>query len=426
MLDEKLQEQKNSIEQKIQDYQSLLQEILLLSQQRDSKVAQKKELESKVSGERQQLVVYKKRNKFFEFFQRTFSSKYRNAQIQNAQISENVSAMEAQISELLDEIVQLNEKVKKLKQLEQSYDSTELEFQLSDRQRAIQLLLEKQPELCQNVYFMTELLQEDPAYISYDQTNNPETYMALCDICAQNLTQTPNLDEYEQLDLLNVANKLKIELEQPQQPESDKYKIPHKYLFEKIRKTALSNYHSPRAILLEAGHYLLLDCTLPKQFGEKIQELYEDKDCYLLQHRVNVNPLPDDNALAIQKSICKEGLSCSGHRPDHISQLPTTTIGNYEQDMSFLTALRPADKVFMLIPKQAIDSKKAVPVWGADSPKVQYPQRNYVLPEYVVGYVNSQTQQFIDNPIPIQERKQYPYKFYEGETESIESKEYSR
>ena len=228
-----------------------------------------------------------------------------------------------------------------------------------------------------------------------------------------------------------LATKLRKELEIPKKCDEGKYKIPHKYLFDAIKRVYTVDIvkKGDQQSGFEMGHihtalstYFELDGKLPLEYGKKIQDMFEDEKSYLFMHKVDINIVPQSVADTRIKTICKEGLMCSGQSDSHISCLSTTTVANYQTDGNFLAMLAPCNKVFMMIPKKAIDEKHKIPVWGANTPNPKYKkhEKNYVLPEYVVGYMDKENTRFVDNPVSEKERTQYKYHFYEGETQAMD------
>ena len=128
--------------------------------------------------------------------------------------------------------------------------------------------------------------------------------------------------------------------------------------------------------------------------------------------------MPDAEIKRRKGLIFRDGLKSSHNDEDCINTLHRTTCGNYQGDYTFVQLLNPAKKIILLIPKKAFCHSNPVPVWGADVPIATFCNPGYVLPEFVVGFVdhdtiNGEPANARFEPNLLENRKQYEYKFLE-------------
>ena len=76
----------------------------------------------------------------------------------------------------------------------------------------------------------------------------------------------------------------------------------------------------------------------------------------------------------------------------------------------------PDYKVVIMIPKEALKEGSNIPIWGLDRPEADEEHPGYILPEYIYGFVDPITEKIEKNPISLEERTKYPYKFLNKET----------
>lgn len=432
VVEEKLEEQRKAIEEQISHYESLEQKknaVLTQMLQMQEEISQ---IDVDISNEKSKnmgLSTMRVKNKFAKFLLKTFSQKYRRELDIQKDIKLKIENLKRKQHELVVDRGKLYETQKGFEDEMRKYDIINIKEKLEqqkDADFAIEMLLEEHPELAEDIAFMKDLVGRSTQYISYDKTDSSEVYSKFAD-SFESKSKKSRIDPVELPLYEKLATKLRNELENPKECNEGTYKIPHKYLFDAIKriytikKPKRSDYEMSNT-LTALSTYFKLDGKLPLEYGEKIQDMFEDEKSYLFMHKVDINEVPQSVANTRIKAICKEGLTCSGQGESHISSLSTTTVANYQDDGSFLAMLAPDNKVFMMIPKKAIDEEHKIPVWGADTPNPKYEKRekNYVLPEYVVGYIDKENTRFVDNPVPEEERTQYKYHFYEGEQKALD------
>lgn len=434
MLEDKLKEQEESILKKIEEYELLVAKYNELQKKISSKEKEIADINQALSDKVKEILSLtntNKRNNFLDFIRKHFSKKYKEVmrkETEKIKIKDTSILLNKEMSELRNERDNVERKIK-------SYSIEELRSALAeqnDRGKAIHMLLSAQPQLRKDINFMKELMEVSVNFIIYDKTDDPELYLMLIDKVLDKdilASYSPSAEEFYRGDI----TRLEAEIRTPKSVESTKYKVPHKYLFDSIRRYGLANEGFAGKpgieIITEVFRaYERLDGVVDKEYGESIQTMYEDQECYLLQHIMDLGAdRSHEHAKKVRELICKNGLRCGEHQPSQASTLKTTTLGNYQVEGTFLKMLEPKDKVFMMIPKGAIEKDHEIPVWGADTQIIDQDafeagKRNYVLPEYVMGYVDIESQQFINNKVPKSERKKYPYKFYEGEHKAIQQK----
>lgn len=283
----------------------------------------------------------------------------------------------------------------------------------------VQILLnqiEENPDLVRDIDFMEKALDVDTKFICLDQTGSEELYKKYVNLKMQKLPQnsvTLSLEQRIQLSSLeNVLN----ELNNPKEVKQGKFKIPHKYLFELIRDIEVQPDSSK---FINFDIYFLLDGNFPKEYGEGLQELYDDPDYVLGMHGSSSVIKPDDI-----EEVLEEGLKATtqgeglGHLPSHVA---------YGRNLRFLSALsfnrnnpNYPETVFILqIPRQVFDSQNPLPLYGNTVPILN--ENAHILPEYMWGYTqrksasdyNSTEDQQFDRTLTRKTGKsiKYPYSF---------------
>ena len=436
VLEKNLEEQRKAIEEQISHYESLEKKknaVLTQMLQIQEEISQ---IDVDISNEKSKnigLSTMRAKNKFAKFLLKTFSQKYRRELDIQKEIKLKIEDLNRKKYKLVFDKHELYETQKGFEDELCKYDIINIKEKLEQQKDvdvAIGMLLEEHPELAEDKSFMVDLVERSTHYISYDETNSSEVYSKFAD-SFEAKSKKAKIDPVMIPLFEKLATKLRNELEIPKECDEGKYKIPHKYLFDSIKnvytKIGDMDYDQQSGYEMEyinecLSNYFNLDGELPMEYGKKIQVMYEDEKSYLFMHKVDINTVPQSVADTRIKAICKEGLMCSGQSDSHISCLSTTTVANYQTDGNFLAMLAPCNKVFMMIPKKAIDEEHKIPVWGADTPNPKYEKRekNYVLPEYVVGYIDKENTRFVDNPVPEEERTQYKYHFYEGEQKALD------
>ena len=272
MIDELIEEEKKKASLRIQKKKQLESKIDLLS----NKLI---ELEQKLGKNYPVPVVQQK----FNFFQKIFSrKKYKDYTIKKQQDDadyqiakkeeETWNIIQIDLMQLKKELLNLNNQIKK-------FDDENTIRIIEDREKAIIFLLEKYPNLQNDLNFMKEATKFNPKFIIYDKTDDPSLYIYVIDKAEEyNDRYIGANKEYrhqQQIYFEEEAEKLKKEISNPSQVSDGKYKIPPKYIYEAIRE----DYKSKNGIYLEeAFKYLQYDGQFPKEYGEELEKLWEDPD----------------------------------------------------------------------------------------------------------------------------------------------------
>ncbi len=389
-----------------------------------------KELKEKISEldkENSKLLptIYKKRNFIIALLLKAFSREYK----------ENIQK-EADNKRLLDELRKREEKLFKEKESINLKDPTadkktikdkskELE-KLEDRETAIKTAILRNPELTANPEFMKDLLNEDLRYIKYDKSNSPIVYQEYLQKISDKLEEKckrPAENTWVTNVVLDRVRTICEEINNPKEVENSKYKIPQRFLFESLRKYSdydLQDIETDPKIdmFAEGSTYIQYDGMFSKDYGKSFEELYENSDKYMLVHKVNASFIfePREDALEKRENIFKDGLHSSTQDEGCVNSLLRTTLGNYQNGVTFMDMFEPDYKVVIMIPKEALKEGSNIPIWGLDRPEADEEHPGYILPEYIYGFVDPITEKIEKNPISLEERTKYPYKFLNKET----------
>ncbi len=216
-----------------------------------------------------------------------------------------------------------------------------------------------------------------------------------------------NLRQYD-IEMLNYSA---TELENPAKIDDDKYKIPHKYLYDQLSKLqkGIGGYNIDD-IISNIATYKEYDGQIPKEKGELLENLFSDKDNYFYLHNINYRGMiKDENQLHdIAQNICKEGLRLTT-MGNEVGKISYTSL-NTKEDKGMLSFLPMWDTksglIIMQIPKEKVDNNENI--IGSDSSTTLNPENpGNVLPEYVSGYIEDD--KFIKNPVKKEDQKQYKY-----------------
>lgn len=424
MLNEVLENSKKELIQIIQKSEALQKRKAEL----EAEMQQTKADIISLNQENRSLSVYRKRNPIIEFFMKTFSKKYKQELKASASNSK-------ELTKLNEKMTNLRSEKRKLDLDEQTLNPERAKGQLEKMENtdlAIHMLVNAKPELTKNPEFMKDLINRNMQYIEYDNSNEPELYMQYIEKMIQKLEEAKernNANEFTINITINTAKKILEELNSPKEVEEGKYKIPRRFLFEGLRKSSKKDLE-----LLEKGEmidilsvgrdYLREDGCYKQEYGKKLEELYEDKDRFLVIHYINAayHFRAKDETMAIRDNIYKEGLHSSIQGMDCINTLDRTAHGTFEEDKSFMELMSPDHKMIIMLPKKALNKNSEEPIWGSDFPEADIQHPGYIFPEYIYGYINPDTEEIEENPISVENRKKYKYQFLNGQTTCVDDR----
>ena len=424
MLNEVLENSKKELIQIIQKSEALQKRKAELEEE----MQQTKADIISLNQENRSLSVYRKRNPIIEFFMKTFSKKYKQELKASASNSK-------ELTKLNEKMTNLRSEKRKLDLDEQTLNPERAKGQLEKMENtdvAIHMLVNEKTELTKNPEFMKDLINRNMQYIEYDNSNEPELYMQYIEKMIQKLEEAKernNANEFTINITINTAKKILEELNSPKEVEEGKYKIPRRFLFEGLRKSGKKDLE-----LLEKGEmidilsvgrdYLREDGCYKQEYGKKLEELYEDKDRFLVLHYINASYhfRAKDETMAIRDNIYKEGLHSSIQGMDCINTLDRTAHGTFEEDKSFMELMSPDHKMIIMLPKKALNKNSEEPIWGSDFPEADIQHPGYIFPEYIYGYINPDTEEIEENPISVENRKKYKYQFLNGQTTCVDDR----
>ena len=424
MLNEVLENSKNELIQIIKKSEGLqTRKIKLEEEMQETKAAI-----LSLNQENRGLSIYRKRNPIVEFFMKTFSKQYK----QELKTSANNTK---KLKELNEKMANLRLEKRKLDLDEQTLNPERAKGQLKKMENtdiAIHMLVNETPELTKNPNFMKDLINRNIQYIEYDNSNEPELYILYIEKMIQKLEEAKersNANEFAINMPINTAKKILEELNSPKEVEKGKYKIPKRFLFEGLRKSSKRDLE-----LLEKGEmidilsvgrdYLREDGCYKLEYGKKLEELYEDKDKFLVMHYINASYhfRGKYETIAIRDNIYKEGLHSSIQGMDCINALDRTAHGNFEDDKSFMELMAPEHKIIIMLPRKLLAKNAEEPIWNSDFPEADIQHPGYISPEYVYGYINPDTEEIEENTIPVSDRKKYKYQFLNGQTTCVDDR----
>jgi len=326
------------------------------------------------------------------------------------------------INELEEKIKALDEKIEKL----------------ANKDSLIYMLYNEKPELFENPSFMKELLEEKVEYIIYDRSDNDDVYknyviqLQKCaaskygveDVVISYENQEKYADYLEKLGIpvncifyFATINMIVCEIDNPKKPDDGKYKIPHKYMFEILRKAMLSYILKGKkvnsetidrealfSLLDRAYRYFPNDCVFPYSYGKSLENLYLNNNNYLYYAGVFASDL--------------EKVFRDGYYVNYGVDLMRNFWEAHTIDSTFIQLLQPTaygrdSKIIVSVPK---DNKRIVGTNGkfvADVSQFGGVNQKYLMPEYVVGACVTENGEvkFVENPIRIEDRSKYSNHF---------------
>ncbi len=276
-----------------------------------------------------------------------------------------------------------------------------------------------------------KMIDYDFSYIKYDTSNNPDLYKKslkklTSEIDEFELYRDGQYEEEKQWNISRIKPILE-EIENPKKVQEGMYKIPQKYLLEAIRMGAdlyqkvddlkLEHFISASPFVGTYSNdniqsYLYMDGKLTIEQGKKMEELYEDKNNYILQHKYGIMSEPNKKAECFQNGKKSSTYDSKSQK----NRLDCTTTGTYNHTMSFSEFItNDCNKIVIRIPKEAFNHNSEIPVWGAN----EQDGDSFILPEYVIGHYGPEG--FEENPIPLEKRTQYLLKYKDNSTIPMEN-----
>ena len=441
MISSMIKEELERLKEEIKTIEKELNDLADLEASQDNIVKQKKEIEIAC----QNISIPKRmKSQKFNFIQKIFSSSYKDYLKEQEENSKNIDEARNMIKSLEIKMKKLQGEEKELEEKISQSENKKIDLQLhlatikndiydlNDPDKGTEYLVTKYHNLCYNEEFMEELVSLNPSNIKYDQTNNEKLYRMYVAIKIEEINSkvTDELGrKYFQKPYIEILE----ELDNPKTVDSNKYKIPHSYLFEEMRiveqeKTSTNiskiygyqiehelniktdeNYELTlgEPIKLVSYDYFNLDGLYDYEYGKKIEEFYNDENNYLAIHGTSAGKKTVNN-------ILEQGLSyeyCDIGRTTYFQK------ANDDLNLSFKAGLikflsytyKGNYNILISFPRDTFDKDNPTKIWGKNEGDEDY----YLLPKYILGYVeitdNNRT--FIENTHLYE--KKYDYLYYD-------------
>lgn len=248
------------------------------------------------------------------------------------------------------------------------------------------------PNLVNDVEFMSACVEFDMNLITLDKTNDSAVYQTFLEQYKEfSLDERKLLAEGYTRENIEEVNEryaqLMQELTNPAYVSDGKFKIPHRFIFERIR-TACAPDADKKGIgeLCDFAYtgYKKYDGKLSQAEGERLISLYEDENSYLYAHSVNYKgDVPAEKQAEIVEKIEKEGLLIPSE-----GDLAHTTINTQDDaGLGFFNLLNywtgKNSIIVAQVPKAEIDGKKPIIGFADAEPTTQ----GKLLPKYIIGSV---------------------------------------
>lgn len=344
----------------------------------------------------------------FNLFQRMFSKKYKEhlrMQEEYKVKSEEAKREKDKIREMEKELEKVKIDIAKLEYFLKGIDIEELRqklLDLKDEKRTVKLLLESDSELAENVEFMKEAIEIDETCIIFDKTNNPEIYIEVLEKNKNRNSMNPELNEMGKKVHIDEITRIQEEIAKPTEVQEGRYKIPVEYIFEAIRE----DIKSGEMLLLGTKKFLEYDGAFPKEFGEKMQEMWEDSENIFAVHGVSRNynasdstPNLDESIERSISSIFENGLRATNSSGELEGEknnpaLTKTAYCKGERGFSFITSLDYSyggsyGYIIMQIPKKGLGKDADIGIWGTEAKDTSRIGKVFLLPKYIKGFVRN-------------------------------------
>lgn len=294
------------------------------------------------------------------------------------------------------------------------YNLKEYISKLDDKDYIIKEIIKNNPELLKNSKFIEELLKINPFYIIYDKSNDPNLYLNLFNKLFEINEKSNYIAEIKE-NRKKILISLIEELQTPKEVQDEKYKIPHKFIFDGIRKRLFRDYINSRDTeniendtkyedILDVAisvmiSYINKDGIYMKEFGETIEKMFEDEKYYYGR----ADAFPETLNAILQ----------NGYELNYGVIDGNFYINNELDIFHFLGATKPGGgyrpgrdiQIIAMIPKNPTNEEQ---IFGTDNTG-----QMYLLPKYIAGYIepkeNQENATFTKNPILKNERKQYNF-----------------
>lgn len=402
MISSMIKEELERLKEEIKTIEKELNDLADLEASQDNIVKQKKEIEIAC----QNISIPKRmKSQKFNFIQKIFSSSYKDYLKEQEENSKNIDEARNMIKSLEIKMKKLQGEEKELEEKISQSENKKIDLQLhlatikndiydlNDPDKGTEYLVTKYHNLCYNEEFMEELVSLNPSNIKYDQTNNEKLYRMYVAIKIEEINSkvTDELGrKYFQKPYIEILE----ELDNPKTVDSNKYKIPHSYLFEEMR-------------IVEQ-----------EKTSTNISKIYG----YQIEHELNIKT-DENNYLAIHgtsagkktvNNILEQGLSyeyCDIGRTTYFQK------ANDDLNLSFKAGLikflsytyKGNYNILISFPRDTFDKDNPTKIWGKNEGDEDY----YLLPKYILGYVeitdNNRT--FIENTHLYE--KKYDYLYYD-------------
>lgn len=431
MLNELLEEKKRKLQEKIGKRDEFLNRMLGLQDEISKLNERIKEQEQKVN-QIQARLDEKKNSPLKYYIKSIFKKDYRKtAKALKGNLLEDENGT---YHSLIEEKTRKEEEFERYKATISSIEESENELKLMENSEyGIKKMIKEDSTLLESPEFMIELIRIRPDLICIDKTDSEKVYteflnelLKVVDLEIERLKESeeannssPVLNWYEGF-RNNMLSGIQ-ELTEPGEAPKNKYKIPHKFLYEAIRKDVLQRKANGKrlaeqpftlkglseSVSLTLSTYFKLDGTIPLSTGKKIEELYTDENSDLYMHcTFSENPL-------ISNNIFKNGLYL---RNEYNHDLARTTVSQTQKEGTFFTFLDGTnqDKILISIPKDAYK------ILGNNTDSKD---NHYILPQYVVGkIIENKTGEieFMENPIPMNERNVYENTYIATKTSDMD------
>lgn len=337
----------------------------------------------------------------------------------------NKSKWTWKIGELENNIKIIDEKIIKL---QEELELLENEIaNLDNKDYIINRVVKENPNLLKSKSFIAEITEYNPLYIIFDKTDDSEIYKKFLISIQNELSQLPQ--EYFQAYNLNIIkeniSQILEELSHPKKVDDDKYKIPHRFLFDEIRKKIIDVCNTLSLSTEEVSVEKMLiksftqslsyfddDGMYSKKYGETIEKLFSDDNYYLGRADVSENNIDEimhnGYILNYNSNISANFFINSDH--SFFKYLEASKIGSgYRPGRDYT--------VIVLIPKYPTESDEIIVSNEREFENTYKKYNNQFLnPKFIIGYIppnNDKGQfKFVDNPYSVEQRTKYNYSSY--------------
>lgn len=275
-------------------------------------------------------------------------------------------------------------------------DSEEYKASCKKIREYIDEMIKIDPNLVNDAEFMSACVEFDMNLITLDKTNDSTVYQTFLEQYKEFspderklLNEGYSRDDIERIN--ETYTQLMQELTNPAYVSDGKFKIPHRFIFERIRAACAPNAkHFGIGEICDFAYagYKEHDGKLSQAEGETFVSLLEDDDKYLYLYEQKENDL-------LGEFVNRTGISIEPGKT--LSSITRNTKNSRLDLLNLLSICKDGNIVIAQVPKTEIDGKQPIIGYEDTEPDTS----GWLLPKYIVGSTRDgvySSNEYLTNP----------------------------